>query len=141
VTHFLSVQSSCLRAEGTQGSLRLCSTLRCLLGAHDKQRGRSWWNQCSHDGGKSRKHLRPCLGIDFVSSFLSELALLKPTHADNTSTHLSTHEAPTPPSLQVGAETRRLPGECSHGMLEVRTLLAPLHTEVLLTAFPLFIDM
>lgn len=46
---------------------------------------------------KSRKHLSPCLNIDFVSSSLSELShvqqqLLKPTH--NTSTYLSAHCSP-----------------------------------------------
>lgn len=41
--------------------------------------------------GTSRKHLSPCLSIDFVSSFLSELSLPKPTRAGNTSGYLSAH--------------------------------------------------
>lgn len=136
MTHFLSVQSSSLSAEGTQVSLHLCSMLRCLLGAHDKQGGRNWGNRCSV---KEDKQKAPFRLFKHRFPLLSELSLLNPTHAGNTSTYLSTHEVPTPLSLQMGAETKHLPDKCSHRMLEVRSLLAPVHAWMLLLAFPPFI--
>lgn len=58
MTHFLSVQSSSLSAEGTQVSLHLCSMLQCLLGAHDKQGGRNWGNRCSMKEDKQKAPFR-----------------------------------------------------------------------------------
>lgn len=58
VTSVRSVQSSFPSAEGTQVSL-------CLMGAHSEQ---ELMESMLPPWEKSRRHLSPCLNIDFVSS-------------------------------------------------------------------------